>query len=367
LILPGNAGNLRADGSFAGINNIVASQKNNQPPRQVLFVDDEPDFLRVARETFASLSAGQWVIHTADTADAALELLQERNMDLAVVDIHMPLIDGIQFLNLLGKRYPDLKKVSLTAFATEENRSACLAAGAELFIEKPRTHDGYKSVHAMLDDLMNWSPQLGFQGVLRRVGLPDVIQMECLGRNSSVLEVYNEHVLGRIYIEDGNIIHAAGGDLTGERALQRLLALPGGSFELVPFEPPPQNTISGPWEFLLMEAARLRDELAAQTLPGEPAVDPKTLAAPAVASARVVETLICTGLGKPLYEADCVDVPARVLLLKNIARQAAQLANLVSLGNFDRLEIQLADGRAIAQAKPDRLVFVAVASHPASP
>jgi hypothetical protein len=111
---------------------------------------------------------------------------------------------------------------------------------------KPHTPDGFKSVFAMLDDLISWAPQQGFQGMLRRVGLQDVIQMECLGRNSSVLEVYNEHVLGRIYIEDGSIIHAAGGELAGERALQRLLALPGGSFELVPFEPPPERTIHGP-------------------------------------------------------------------------------------------------------------------------
>ena len=310
------------------------------------------------------MSEGRWEIHCASAADAALDFLKQRKLDLVVVDTNMPLLDGIQFLGLLGKRYPDLKKVSLTGFATEERRSACLAAGAELFIEKPQSEEGFKAVYAMLDDLISWAPQQGFQGMLRRVGLQDVIQMECLGRNSSVLEVYNEHVLGRIYIENGSIIHAAGGELTGERALQKLLALPGGSFELVPFEPPPQNTISGPWEFLLMEAARMRDEMASQTPPGEPVVDPKTLAAPTSASVRIAETLICDGLGQPLYMAECANVPGRVQLLKSISRQAAQLAQLAGLGNFDRLELQLADGRAIAQARPDRLVFVAVANLP---
>ena len=121
-------------------------------------------------------------------------MLKQKQMDLVVVDVNMPVLDGIQFLDLLGERHPDTKKVSLTASATEEKRSACLAAGAELFIEKPSSDDGFKSVFAMLDDLMNWAPQQGFQGKLRRVGLQDVIQMECLGRNSSVLEVYNEHV-----------------------------------------------------------------------------------------------------------------------------------------------------------------------------
>ena len=325
-------------------------------------MDDEPDFLRLVRELFNSLSAGRWEIHCANSANAALDLLKQQKIDLVVVDNNMPVLDGIQFLGLLGKRFPELKKVSLTGFVTEDRRSACLAAGAELFIEKPQDEAGFKAVYAMLDDLMNWVPQQGFQGMLRRVGLQDVIQMECLGRNSSVLEVYNEHVLGRIYIEDGSIIHAAGGDLTGERALQRLLALPGGSFELVPFEPPPQKSISGSWEFLLMEASRMRDELAAQTPPGEPEVDPQTLAAPTAPSVLVVETLVCSGLGKVLYDEACADVPARVLLLKNIGRQAAQLAQVAALGNFDRLELQLADGRAIAQARPDRLVFVAVAN-----
>jgi len=52
-----------------------------------------------------------------------------------------------------------------------------------------------------------------------------------------------------------------------------------------------------------------------------------------------------------------------VLLLKNIARQAAQLGQIAMLGNFDRLEMQFDEGRIIAQARPDRLVFVAVANN----
>jgi len=340
----------------------VAGKQNNQTLRHVLFVDDEPDFLQLVQEMFGPLSGKQWKIHCAGSAAEALELLKKQKMNLAVVDTNMPLLDGIQFLTLLGKRYPDLKKVSLTGLVTEEKRSACLAAGAELFIEKPKSHDGFKSVYAMLDDLISWEPQQGFQGVLRRVGLQDVIQMECLGRNSSVLEVYNDQVLGRIYIEDGNIIHAAGGELTGEPALQKLLALAGGSFELLPFEPPPQKTIQGPWEFLLMEAARVRDEQASQAPPEEPkAVSQETTPAAAM-SVCVVETLICSGQGEPLYEVDCADVPGRVQFLKDIALQAAELSKIVPLGDFDRLELQFEEGRAIAQARPDRMVFVATAN-----
>ena len=114
--------------------------------------------------------------------------------------------------------------------------------------------------------------------------------MECLGRNSSVLEVRYEQVHGRIFIEDGNIIHAYGDGLTGEPALQRLLALPGGSFELMPFTTPPERSIEGQWESLLMEAARVRDEGAAQAAPAAAEAKRAKGATSTMPSARVVET-----------------------------------------------------------------------------
>jgi CheY-like chemotaxis protein len=318
----------------------------DQKQHQVLFVDDEGVFLETVRELFADLGKGTWHIHSATTTDQALQILKAHSIALAVVDINMPVLDGVQFLKILQQRYPQLKKAVLTGHATEENRSACLSNGAELFIEKPHSPEGFNSVFAMLNELISWTPREGFQGVLRRVGLPDVIQMECLGRNSSVLEIHNQRLRGRIYIEDGNIIHAVVGELTGEKALQNLLALAGGSFELLPFEPPPQRTVTGPWEFLLMEAARVRDEVAADTSGDQ---------TPAV---RIKEILICSGHGELLYDWQCPVVEGRLALLQKISRQATLLHELLPLGNFDRLEIQLPDGRAVAQARADRMVFI---------
>ena len=335
----------------------MASATNNQPPRQVLFVDDEPDFLLMVKEIFGVLSAGHWCIHGASTTDAALELLKHQKLDLVVVDVNMPGLDGIQFLKILQEQHPGLKKVTLTAFVTEEKRTECLASGAELFIEKPKTTDGFKSVFAMLDDLISWLPRANSPGTQRRVSLQDVIQMECLGRNSSVLEVYNDQVLGRIYLEAGSLIHAAAADLIGERALQKLLTLPGGSFELVPFEAPAARTLHASWETLLAEAVRVREAQAAAGT---------TLNAEGEPVATVAETLICSGAGEPVYEFQCADAQSRVRLLQNIAHHAAQLAHILPLGNFDRLEMQLAAERIIAQSRPDRLVYVRVADSPSA-
>jgi CheY-like chemotaxis protein len=338
---------------------------------QILFVDDDPDFLAMIQDFFATLGRQIWQIHCATSADQALEFLKVRKMDLVVTDVNMPMLDGIQFLHILNRSHPDLKKAVITANATEDKRSACLAEGAELFIEKPHSPEGLKSIFVMLEELITWTPREGFQGVLRRVGLPDVIQMECLGRNSSILEIHNLKLRGRVYIEDGRIIHAQAGDAAGEAAFYKLLAIPSGEFQLHPFALPPQRTIEGQWESLLMEAARVRDEMAAETPPApngsEPAASGESGRVTPGMGVQVEETLVCSGKGEPLYTWQCPDRHARVSLLQNVAQQAARLGQLMPLGNFDRLEIQLGDGRAVAQARADRMVFIRVSSAAGKP
>ena len=334
---------------------------------QILFVDDDTVFLDTIGDLFSAWSQGRWQVYRAQSADQALEMLKVQKMDLAVVDANMPVLDGVQFLRLLTRRHPDLKKVMLTGLATEERRSLCLANGAELFIEKPRSSDGLRSVFVMLDELMTWKPREGFQGMLRKVGLQDVIQMECLGRNSCILEITNQQSSGRIYIEDGRLIHAAVDQFSGEKALQKLLSFSGGSFQLLPFETPPQRTINGSWEFLLMEAARVADETAQKADADKQSPIVETPApAETVSHVAVTETLICSGTGEALYEWQCPDLVARLFLLQNVTQQAAVLAADLPLGNFDRLEIKRADGRVVMQARADRLVFVRALTQAAS-
>ena len=231
--------------------------------RRVLFVDDEPRFLEMVAKVMGAFSRGRWEIHTAENASRALALIQEHSPHLVVIDVQMPVVDGLQFLTLVNRRYPNLQKVVLTGFATEAYRAACLSGGAELFLEKPKTRAEQESLFAALDELMKYQPEEGFRGVLRKVGLTEIIQMECLGEGSSVLEVKAGRHQGRIYIHEGVILHAEAGERRGEPAFNFILSLRGGEFAVRPFTPPPSQTIQGSWEFLLMEAVRQRDEVSA--------------------------------------------------------------------------------------------------------
>jgi CheY-like chemotaxis protein len=334
--------------------------------KALLFVDDDVGFLSNIQALFAEMAHGRWDIFAAENHAQALALLAKLRVDLVVLDIGMPGMDGIQFLQLLGRTHPGQQVAMLTGEATEERRKTCLESGAALFLEKPVAPNSFATIFAALDALAGAQPQGGFRGMMRRVGLQEVLQLECLGRKSSVLEIFTGKVRGRIFICDGAIVHADSGTLQGEVALYGMLALRGGEFNLLPYSEPPRRTIQGQWESLLMEAARLTDEgqiflepPGAETGAAEPA---QVAAAGTVevppGQVRIEEIVLCSGAGEVLYEWESKSLELRLRLLEQIEQQATQLSSLAPVGRFDRLEILTAEGRIVCQVQPDRRLFV---------
>jgi len=234
--------------------------KASQIKFHALFVDDSLAFLETFTEVCSELSNQTWKISKATTADRALGVLAEASVDLVVLDIGIPMVDGIQLLGIIKRRYPGLKIAVLTGNPSESNREACLSGDADLFIEKPVSPDGTRIVFNMLNDLMSWTAREGFSGSMREVNLHDLIQMECIAKRSTILEIRNREIAGEICIEAGAVIHSCVGASVGEPAFNQLLSLKGGEFQMKPFRAPDQHTIKQGWEFLLMDAARATDE-----------------------------------------------------------------------------------------------------------
>ena len=368
----------------------------------VLFVDDDLGFLEVVRNLMLRLSEGAWDVLTAPDAAHGLGLIHEHKIDLLVIDVRMPVMDGLQFLSLLHKNYPSLLKVALTGNATESYRAACLSNGAELFLEKPTRPEGWKGLYTTLKELVRLQPEEGFRGVLRRVGLQDVLQMECLARSSSVLEISTSAARGSVFVHDGQIVHAQLGELAGEEAFNHLMGLTGGNFNLKPFSEPPARTITGSWEFLLMEAARMRDEAKetslsptaakadeSTTAPGGlteilrqvPPVSAHAIAGaggigsipgPSIAAApvetlrpKIDEVLICSTKGDVLYEWQCPDTNARIRFLQFLSQKSWQLRQGLPVGHFQRLVVEGPADRIVTHIDSDSALYVRSSHFPA--
>jgi DNA-binding NarL/FixJ family response regulator len=92
--------------------------------KSFLLVDDDAGFLTGLQELFAEMARGRWDIFTAGNHAQALALLSKFSVDVVVLDIGMPVVDGVQFLQLLSRTHPSQQVVMLTArrFSSKSRR-----------------------------------------------------------------------------------------------------------------------------------------------------------------------------------------------------------------------------------------------------
>jgi len=107
--------------------------------KTVLIVDDS----RVARMILKKLiseSASDWTIEEVGGAAEALTYFEEKTADAAILDFHMPGIDGLELAGILRSSNSDLPMIMLTANIQKEieERAAELGVG---FLTKPVDKD----------------------------------------------------------------------------------------------------------------------------------------------------------------------------------------------------------------------------------
>lgn len=102
--------------------------------RVVLVVDDEP--LKRATLRIDLASAGFTVVECADVA-SAVHVLGSRRVDAIVSDIRMPEIDGMQFLEQVKSRFPNVHVILMTAYGSVSAAVDAIKRGAYDYITKP--------------------------------------------------------------------------------------------------------------------------------------------------------------------------------------------------------------------------------------
>jgi DNA-binding NtrC family response regulator len=107
---------------------------------RILLVDDEEDLLRGLRRTLERRFPGVEVA-TATRPDEALDLAARQSFDLALLDVMMPGMTGIELLEKLKARDALLSVVMMTAFASVELAVEAIKKGAYDFITKPFDKD----------------------------------------------------------------------------------------------------------------------------------------------------------------------------------------------------------------------------------
>ena len=104
---------------------------------KVLLVDDEKELVSTLAErlSFRNIDA-DW----ATSGREALKLIGARTYDLAVLDMKMPKMDGLELKKEMQKLRPNLKFIFMTGHGSEEDfRAGAMEAGVDYYLVKPVT------------------------------------------------------------------------------------------------------------------------------------------------------------------------------------------------------------------------------------
>jgi two-component system, NarL family, response regulator DesR len=102
---------------------------------KVLLADDDPLFLE-SLQALIDRQPELSVVATARNGIEALELTERLGPDAVVVDLHMPLLDGVATLQRLRSDHPLLCVIVLTGDSDSALHRAAMAAGADGVLEK---------------------------------------------------------------------------------------------------------------------------------------------------------------------------------------------------------------------------------------
>ena len=103
-------------------------------PMHVLIADDEVNLRFVIRNLVENLG---FKVTEAEDGAVALQALQSQEFDLAILDIKMPKLSGIEVLREAIKTKPNLIALIITAFGSKELALEALRAGAYDYFTKP--------------------------------------------------------------------------------------------------------------------------------------------------------------------------------------------------------------------------------------
>jgi adenylate cyclase len=125
-------------------------------PAKILAVDDEPDFELLLRQRFRrQIRDGEFRFRFAHHGEEALAQLPiEADIDLMLLDINMPVMDGLTLLARLREAQAPVKAIIVSAYGDMTNLRTAMNRGAFDFVTKPvDLQDLEITIHKTLEDI----------------------------------------------------------------------------------------------------------------------------------------------------------------------------------------------------------------------
>ncbi len=101
-----------------------------------IFIADDHAVLRDGLKALISRQPDMEIAGEADNGKIALRMIKEHPPDVAILDISMPELNGVQTTEILKRDYPEIKVLALTAYSDKAYLDGLLKAGASGYVLK---------------------------------------------------------------------------------------------------------------------------------------------------------------------------------------------------------------------------------------
>ena len=122
---------------------LSTTARTSTPGAQILVVDDSEEVREVLRDLLSQ--QGHTVVTCAD-GESGLAELETRRFDLAMLDLALPGISGLEVANQLKRRWPDVTVVVMTGYFDRVGPEGTLAKGVDFVLTKPFSLDQLRLV-----------------------------------------------------------------------------------------------------------------------------------------------------------------------------------------------------------------------------
>jgi DNA-binding NtrC family response regulator len=101
---------------------------------KILIIDDDEN---IRKALSAVLEDEGYIVETVDTAKKGMEKTETCFFNLALIDVRLPDMEGVDLLQKLRETNPKLRKIIITGYPTLQNAVAAVNRGADAYIMKP--------------------------------------------------------------------------------------------------------------------------------------------------------------------------------------------------------------------------------------
>jgi DNA-binding NtrC family response regulator len=101
---------------------------------RILVIDDDENIRKVLETILADEG---YSVETAETAKKGIEKSEQAFFNLALIDVRLPDMEGIELLSKLRNTKPKMRKIIVTGYPTLQNAIAAVNKGADAYVMKP--------------------------------------------------------------------------------------------------------------------------------------------------------------------------------------------------------------------------------------